>query len=250
MSNLCKLVEDLLPLYHDGVCSDESRRLVEEHISQCERCRRLLEQIDGELVSPGATEADIRPLKSISKAVKKGKKKTLIAGIAATLAAMLILLTGVSIWWYSQEYTYFLAFAENQTPHSMVEYNEDGSILQSIVTDANLYTWYDDTYCYNVVVPSYLSKDGRAEMSRLDNTEDRGVFIRLGKWNDVAYAFHVGIVRDGELHYFIVDSELNQYYLDHWTDETIAKETADLAAHKEEVQALIADAKAMWPFLK
>lgn len=250
MSNPCRIVEDLLPLYHDGICSDESRKLVEEHLSQCERCRRLLGQIDGELVSPGVVEADIKPLKSISKAVKKGKKKALIVGIAATLAVLLILLTGVSIWWYTQEYTYFLAFAENQTPHSIMEYNEDGSIIQTIVMDANLYTWYDDTYCYDVTVPGYLSRDGRVDMSRLDNTEDRIISIGIGKWNDVAYAFHVSIVRDGEDHYFIVDSELNQYYLDHWTDEMIAEQTADLAAHKEEVQALIADAKAMWPFIK
>ena len=35
MSLPCKVVEDLLPLYHDGVCSEESRILVEEHIQTC-----------------------------------------------------------------------------------------------------------------------------------------------------------------------------------------------------------------------
>ena len=34
------IVQDLLPLYHDGVCSDESRAAVEEHLKTCEDCRR------------------------------------------------------------------------------------------------------------------------------------------------------------------------------------------------------------------
>lgn len=29
------IVQDLLPLYHDGVCSDKSRAAVEEHLQTC-----------------------------------------------------------------------------------------------------------------------------------------------------------------------------------------------------------------------
>ena len=35
----CEIIKDLLPLYHDGVCSNESRQMVEEHLSECEKCR-------------------------------------------------------------------------------------------------------------------------------------------------------------------------------------------------------------------
>ena len=28
----CEMVRDLLPLYHDGICSDSSKKIVEEHI--------------------------------------------------------------------------------------------------------------------------------------------------------------------------------------------------------------------------
>ena len=30
------IVQDLLPLYHDGVCSDKSRAAVEEHLQTCQ----------------------------------------------------------------------------------------------------------------------------------------------------------------------------------------------------------------------
>ena len=43
MENLsCKMIEDILPLYVDGVCSEESRAAVEEHLAQCESCREKL----------------------------------------------------------------------------------------------------------------------------------------------------------------------------------------------------------------
>ena len=31
----CEIVRDLLPLYADGLCSEESRRAVEEHLKSC-----------------------------------------------------------------------------------------------------------------------------------------------------------------------------------------------------------------------
>ena len=31
----CEIIEDLLPLYHDGVCSDTSRKLVDNHLESC-----------------------------------------------------------------------------------------------------------------------------------------------------------------------------------------------------------------------
>lgn len=36
----CEIVTDLAPLYHDGVASDASRKLVGEHLKECSECRR------------------------------------------------------------------------------------------------------------------------------------------------------------------------------------------------------------------
>ena len=41
----CDVIFDLLPLYVDGICSKESRNLVEEHIGECESCKNLLENM-------------------------------------------------------------------------------------------------------------------------------------------------------------------------------------------------------------
>lgn len=41
----CNIVKDLIPLYIDGCCSEESEKIVEEHIRDCDDCKRLLEDM-------------------------------------------------------------------------------------------------------------------------------------------------------------------------------------------------------------
>lgn len=41
----CAVIRDLLPLYADGACSDETAALVEEHTGACPECRELLEKM-------------------------------------------------------------------------------------------------------------------------------------------------------------------------------------------------------------
>ena len=48
----CNIIEDLLPLYYDNVCSEESRRLLEDHLSGCVQCREMLTTIKSEVEVP------------------------------------------------------------------------------------------------------------------------------------------------------------------------------------------------------
>lgn len=41
----CNIIRDLLPLYADQICSNESRELVDEHLAECKDCSALLQQI-------------------------------------------------------------------------------------------------------------------------------------------------------------------------------------------------------------
>lgn len=41
----CELIQDLLPLYQDCVCSNSSKIAVEEHIRKCENCRNVMKQL-------------------------------------------------------------------------------------------------------------------------------------------------------------------------------------------------------------
>lgn len=41
----CNIVKDLIPLYIDRCCSKESEKVVEEHIRDCDDCKKLLEDM-------------------------------------------------------------------------------------------------------------------------------------------------------------------------------------------------------------
>lgn len=41
----CDLIKDLLPLYHDKATSDSSSKVVEEHLNECDECRRFYQEV-------------------------------------------------------------------------------------------------------------------------------------------------------------------------------------------------------------
>lgn len=41
----CDVIQDLLPLYQDKICSDKSRAIIEEHISECVVCQKMAVQM-------------------------------------------------------------------------------------------------------------------------------------------------------------------------------------------------------------
>ena len=58
----CKVVEDLLPMYYDGVCSGDSAALIETHLKECPRCRNVLADIQTEIEIPESKPDELKPL--------------------------------------------------------------------------------------------------------------------------------------------------------------------------------------------
>ncbi|GEM_PF-1058506 len=87
MKHSCNIVKDLLPLYADDVCSDDTKKLVEEHFEECPSCRTEYQKMKAPLASDDATnmesyrtsEAD--SIVKVRKKWKKSQKILLIAGI-------------------------------------------------------------------------------------------------------------------------------------------------------------------------
>lgn len=93
----CNIVRDLLPLYHDGVCSEESRTAVEEHLTNCAACRQILADMDAPL--PAAeekrTEEDAAVVERIAQEWRRLWRRTLLTGTAAVL---ILCLGGFAFW--------------------------------------------------------------------------------------------------------------------------------------------------------
>lgn len=74
----CEIVRDLLPLYQDAVCSEPSRKMVEEHLEECEGCRIIA----GKLKNTSFEEQLVQEKESVLDAhAKKERKKTFVVGI-------------------------------------------------------------------------------------------------------------------------------------------------------------------------
>ena len=53
MNKTCEVIRDLLPLYADDACSDESRRLVSEHLAECPECTGMLKRLQDNEIENG-----------------------------------------------------------------------------------------------------------------------------------------------------------------------------------------------------
>lgn len=96
----CQIIKDLLPLYHDGACSPESAAIVEEHLEECESCKRELQIIDNEITAPSHLE-EAAPFKAVRDKLTKSKKKAIIKGalISALIFAVICgLFCSLTMW--------------------------------------------------------------------------------------------------------------------------------------------------------
>ena len=77
MKMSCNVIHDLLPLYVDKICSDESKQLVEGHLTDCRDCSALLQQMLNTEI-----EADLKSERSdvILRQAKFFKRKSAVAG--------------------------------------------------------------------------------------------------------------------------------------------------------------------------
>ncbi|WP_414050438.1 anti-sigma factor family protein [Macrococcus animalis] len=96
------IFKDLLPNYIDGLTSEETNRLMQDHMNQCEKCSALYESLkDEEMKNDGDN------LKSYEfdafKKVKKSNKKKIIWAILSTLL-LTSLVFGLYTYLYSTQW--------------------------------------------------------------------------------------------------------------------------------------------------
>jgi len=87
----CDIISDLLPLYHDGVCNEASKKLVEEHLSECDTCRAMLEKLSDNRLDDriSAEREDV-----VQHHAKATKRRSLVVGtVIASILMIPVLVT-------------------------------------------------------------------------------------------------------------------------------------------------------------
>ncbi|MCI5937269.1 MAG: DUF4825 domain-containing protein [Eubacterium sp.] len=83
----CKVIQDLLPSYIDGIVSEDSKKLIEDHLTECKECAEILSDMRAE--SPGMDDRS-QQKKEIDY-LKKIRRKNRLKMTATVVTAAIIL---------------------------------------------------------------------------------------------------------------------------------------------------------------
>ena len=85
----CSLIKDLLPLYIDDLCSNESAEIIKNHLEICSSCKKEYEQLTNQPVIKFENDNSTELIKGVGNMFKKDKKRAIIK----TISIFLIILT-------------------------------------------------------------------------------------------------------------------------------------------------------------
>lgn len=249
----CNVVEDLLPLYHDGVCSGDSRTLVEEHLKSCKKCGKMNEKLDEE---PARSAVDDQ--KAI-RGIRKGLRRRTLRAVA--LGMVLVLLAaacGVGLYLANWEKNRqeALRFAEGMDSHKIYRHIRSDGLWDG----RNEYVqWSEGGYRFLVSIPDpfrgepvvnvrSLEAMWKIQMNdwsepyvwiEIEGVDEDGYYCRVGvnKWDIGLYeTFLLRVIRAEHTSGFeLVEGNRTHQLL--WD------------GNRTQIDALIEAAETQWPFL-
>lgn len=95
MNNICTLIKDLFPLYIEDLCSEESKVMIEQHISECANCKNELELLSTPDTFKPINNNEKKLIERIDNSFKKEKQKAVIKSILL-FSLSLILVIGTA----------------------------------------------------------------------------------------------------------------------------------------------------------
>ncbi|MGN0448325.1 MAG: zf-HC2 domain-containing protein [Acutalibacteraceae bacterium] len=117
----CEMIQDLLPLYLDGVCSEESKKAVSQHLKECTGCNKLYTAMcDGDKENIDTYNIDLERQKAAS--FQAVKKRMFRKQIFTAVISVVILIV--------------IAFAVSGVLKNTVEIAEDKNVSVSMVNGA------------------------------------------------------------------------------------------------------------------
>ncbi len=131
----CDVIKDILPLYVDNVVSEETKKIVSEHITECESCKAELDNLSKNITNTIIDDCgEINVLKQVERKLKKKKYITIAISIATTFAII-----------FSAFFAYYNVGVVNEffSPNKLVfieEINDEWNLLEEeIVFDSIFY---------------------------------------------------------------------------------------------------------------
>ena len=173
----CNIIRDLLPLVADNLASEDTVKLVNEHMNDCKECKREYEQTkEEETKFKGKERIEVLPLKNIK---RKLKSRNRYIGILTAFIVSLVILVGLD------KATKPIPISFNNAIESTIY--EDGKVFIKFTPEVSNYeviSYVDD---YNIMAwktnISKIFKNREAKNTVIDLNGKRDISIHYVNQN-------------------------------------------------------------------
>lgn len=175
----CSIVEDLLPLYLEDMCSEETKAALEEHLQGCSVCGEKLARLRDSVIIPQMKKEERRPpIADYAKKVKRHRIRVAISVVLiCALAVCVLALLGLTIMDMHREKNPYIFEVENGV------YNLTSAVLESTAEEIGQYTFYTNSTKIEVTVKSDDDFHGTV---MLWDTQYSDSFIQMSEVNKKA----------------------------------------------------------------
>lgn len=172
----CGIIDDLLPLYVDGACSEESKVAIEVHLASCEACRKKLERMQSNTVASETSKptGEVTVVKYANKVRKHRIKLAIGVVVISVIAACLLSLVFLTLKDMHNYANPIIFEVETGT------YNLTSNDLEVAVADIDDYIFFTNNTKIEVSVSKDASYSGEVLLWNADDPQNP-VTILYGK---------------------------------------------------------------------
>jgi len=164
----CNIIKDLLPSYIDGICSEDTAKIVEDHLKHCEECKMCVNRMQQQTAyvqqKPKEIEKAIAPFKKIN---KKRRIQVITAIVITFLMTFFIMTVGYLV--YQDVGVVHDFFSPKVT--AIVDVEDDSEGWQSLNFNDKKYLIYDRVFWKKSIVNA-ASNDSGSESDILLRVKD------------------------------------------------------------------------------
>ena len=243
----CGVIVDLMPLYNEELCSEESRQLVEEHLQTCGECRELYGKLAIPTVEKHTQPSEAETFKKVNKKLKRSKITKIMSVV---LCILLVVFAGWNVSWYFLKYRPYKKLCD--------------CMQSSDIGKGTQYYAEDSQFSYVVKMPAYLSFSGgfvsvsSVERHRVyidenaspvyDVTPDENSYVYLFIWIQIneETVYGADIIYGSTGYQMYIDKSLNLIPFENQSAEEIEKYEKMIAENYDKIEALMNAARNMW----
>lgn len=144
----CSIVKDLLPLYIEGILSEETAQAVQLHLQTCENCKKDFEIMRQDFVFPSAPKIQEENEKILKELKRQLKIKRMLTAVVAVFVTVAVVISGYLV--YTNVGAVYNFFTEDNTV--ILRDIHTGDTWEPLYIEGDEYLNYDRLICKKKMV--------------------------------------------------------------------------------------------------